>query len=85
MLQEIMGTAEIKKEVQSYIDKADDRFLKMVHALAKSYEDEEEDYSLPGPPMNVETYRKMILRASDKAKAGHYTTSEDLEKEMELW
>ena len=38
MLQEIMGTTEIRKEVQSYIDKADDRFLKMVRALAKSYD-----------------------------------------------
>ena len=85
MLQEIMGTAEIRKEVQSYIDKADDRFLKMVRALAKSYEDEEEDYTLPGPPMDVETYRKRILRASDRARDGHYTASEDLEKEMEQW
>ena len=85
MLLEIMRTTELRKEVQSYIDKADDRFLKMVNALARSYEDEEEDYSLPGPPMDVETYRKRILRASDRAKAGHYTTSEDLEKEMEQW
>ena len=85
MLQEIMGTAEIRKEVQNYIDKADDRFLKMVRALAKSYEGEEEDYTLPGPPMDAETYRKRILKASDRARAGHYTASEDLEKEMEQW
>ena len=85
MLREIMGTAGIRKEVQNYIDKADDRFLKMVRALAKSYEDEEEDYTLPGFPMDAETYRKRILRASDRARAGHYTTSEDLEKEMEQW
>ncbi|MFZ5942055.1 MAG: hypothetical protein ACOYXB_15915 [Bacteroidota bacterium] len=80
-----MSTAEIRKELHSYIDNADEKFLKMVQALARSYEDEEEDYTLPGPPMDTETFRKRIIRASDRARAGHYTTSEDLEKEMELW
>ena len=80
-----MGTTKIRKEVQSYIEKADDKFLRMVHALARSYEDEEEDYTLPGAPMDEETYRKRILRASDRAKAGHYTTSEELEDEMGKW
>ncbi len=80
-----MGTVELRKEVQSFIDKADEKFLKRVLALAKSYEDEEEDYTLPGPPMDVETYRARIIKASDSARAGNYTTSEDLEKEMEQW
>ncbi len=79
-----MGTAELRKELHSYIDTADDKFVKMVHALAKSYEDEE-DYTLPGPPMDVETYRTRIKEASERVKAGHYTTQEDLEKEMEQW
>lgn len=80
-----MGTGELRKKVQSYIDKADDRFLRMVNALAMSYEEEEQDYAFPGPPMDVETYRARILKASDSARAGHYTTSEDLEREMEQW
>ena len=79
-----MGTAELRKELHSYIDKADEEFLRKVYALAMSNEDEE-DYTLPGPPMDVETYRARILKASDSAKAGHYTTSEDLDKEMEQW
>jgi len=80
----IKGTAELRKEVQSVIDKANDQLLEKVLALAKNH-DEEEDYTLPGPPMDVETYRARILKASDRAKTGNYTTSEDLEKEMEQW
>ncbi len=80
-----MGTAELRKEVHSFIDKVDDKFLKKVLALAKSYEDEEEDYTLPGPPMDVETYRKRIKEASARVKAGVYITQEDMEKEMEQW
>lgn len=79
-----MGTTELRKEAHSFIDKADDKVLKKVLALAKNQE-EEEDYTLPGPPMDVETYRRRIIEASDRVKAGHYTTSEDLEKEMEQW
>lgn len=80
-----MGTAELRKEAHRFIDKADDKTLKKVIALAKSHEEEEEDYTLPGPPMDVETYRRRIIEASDRVKAGHYTTSEDLEREMEQW
>ena len=80
-----MGTAELRKELHIYIDKADEEFLKKVYALAKRYKNEEEDYTLPGPPMEVETYRARILKASDSAKAGNYTSSEDLDKEMEQW
>lgn len=84
-----MSTAELRKELHSYIEKADDKFLKMIHALAKSYEEKEdvgkEDYTLPGTPMDGETYRNRISRASDRAKAGHYTTSDDLDKEIEKW
>ena len=31
----VMGTAELRKKVHSFIDKADDEFLKMVLALAR--------------------------------------------------
>jgi hypothetical protein len=80
-----MGTTELRKEAHRFIDRANDKDLKKVLALAKSHEEDEEDYTLPGPPMDVETYRRRIIEASDRVKAGHYTTSEDLEKEMEQW
>lgn len=80
-----MGIVEIRNKLHSYIDKADDRFLKMVQALAKSYEEDYEDYTLPGPPMDVDTYRNRIKEASARVNAGDYITQEDLEKEMEQW
>jgi len=80
-----MGITELRNEAHSFIDRANDKTLKKVIALAKSHEDKEVDHTLPGSPMDVETYRKRIIKASDRVKAGHYTTSEDLEKEMEQW
>ena len=80
-----MGTSELRKEAHRFIDRADDKVLKKILALDKSHKGEEEDYTLPGPPMDVETYRNRIKAASDRVKAGHYTTSEDLDKEMGQW
>lgn len=83
-----MGTAEIKREVQRYIDKADDKFLKMVHALAKSYEDEETivvGYEVDGTPITKETLKKEAREASAQVKSGNYVTQEDMEKEVENW
>lgn len=79
-----MDTSKIRKELHQYIDKGDDRFLRIIHAIATTYESDE-DYILPGSPMDVENYRTRIRKAQARVKAGNYTTQEDLEKEMEQW
>jgi hypothetical protein len=84
MILEIMNTVQIKQELHQYIDKGDERFLRLVHAIATNYESDE-DYTLPGPPMDVETYKTRIRNAKERVKAGYYTTQEDLEKEVEQW
>jgi hypothetical protein len=48
--EEIMGTVQVREELYHYIEGADARLLKMLHAIAKEYT--QEDYTLPGEPMN---------------------------------
>ena len=84
MILEIMNTSQIKKELHQYIDKGDDRFLRLVHAIATNYE-RDEDYTLPSTPMDVDSYRARVRKAQESVKAGYSTTQEDLEKEMEQW
>jgi hypothetical protein len=84
MILETMNTAQIKQELHKYIDNGDDRFLRLIHAVATNY-GSDEDYTVPGPPMNIDTYRKRIQNAKERVKAGYFTTQEDLEKEMEQW
>ena len=79
-----MNTAKIRKKLHQYIDNGDERFLRLLHALAVGYEGEE-DYTLPGSPMELKTYRTRIKNTSEREKAGFITTKEDLEKEMEQW
>ena len=81
-----MGTVELRKEVRSYIDKADERFLRMVDAMRKEYEEPDVvGYEVDGTPIKQEDLKKRVKAASARVKAGHYTTQEDLEKEMESW
>jgi len=87
MILEIMGTAELRKEVHRYIDRADERFLKMVNALAKSYEEEEVivGYRTDGTPITPQDLKERAKAASKRVKSGQYITQEELEKGVENW
>jgi len=83
-----MNSAALKKELHSYIEKADNKFLKMVHALAKSYEDDEDivvGYEVDGTPISKETIVKEAREASAQVKSGNYITQENLENEVKNW
>ncbi len=57
----IMNTAQIRQELHQFIDLGDERFLRLVHALATNYKSEE-DFTLPGIPMDEKIYRTRIHR-----------------------
>ena len=80
-----MNTAKIRQELHKYIDNGDESFLKLIHAVAKKNYYSNEDYTAPGLPIDLATYRKRISSAKERVKAGYFTTQEDMEKEMEQW
>ncbi|MCF8227119.1 MAG: hypothetical protein K9J30_14675 [Bacteroidales bacterium] len=81
-----MNTAALKKELHSYIDKADDRFLKMVYAMSKEYEkDTVVGYRTDGTPITPQDLKERVKAASKRVKSGQYITQEELEKEVENW
>jgi len=84
MIPNIMNTTQLKQELHRYVDKGNERFLRLLHAIATNYESDE-DYTLPGTPMDVEDYKTRIRNSKERVKAGYYTTQEDLDKEMEQW
>jgi hypothetical protein len=79
-----MNTTQIKQELHQYIDSGDERFLRLVHAVATNYKSEE-DFTLHGSPMDEKTYKRRIQSARERVKAGYYTTHDDLKKEIEQW
>jgi hypothetical protein len=78
-----MGAPKIKEELYQLIEKGDLRLLKLLYTVAKEYSSE--DYTLPGEPMEAEVLKERIRSAKSRIKAGHFTTQEDLEREMDAW
>ena len=78
-----MSAAELRKELHRYIDHADDTFLKMVHAMSKEYKKSETaGYNIDGSPITQKDLINRVKAASKRVKEGHYTTQEEVEKEM---
>ncbi len=81
-----MGAIDLRQHVLDYVKNADDRFLRLVSALAKSYDDEEiVAYTVDGVPLTKAAYKQELFDAEKEIKKGEFTTQEDVEKESESW
>ncbi len=81
-----MSTAELRKEIHDYIDKADDTFLKMVYAMSKEYRSSSiAGYYADGSPLSVDKLKKEVKEASERVKSGRYISQEDVQKDIENW
>ena len=82
----VMGVPELRKELHDFINHADERFLKMVYAMSKEYEETEiVGYTLDGSPITRQHLLKRVKAASERVKSGDFLTQEDVEKEVEDW
>ncbi len=81
-----MSTAEIRQELHRLIDQIDDRMLKAVFAMVRTYEAEEDPiigYDTDGKAVRASEAREQLLAEVAAAKRGEYTTLEDFKKEVE--
>ncbi len=76
-----MGTTQLREELHKYIDKADDRILRLVKGMFQA----DEDYTVPGEPMSEDTLKERVRAAKSRISSGQFTSQEDLEREMEEW
>jgi hypothetical protein len=68
-----MATLDLKKSVLKYIDKADERLLKLIKALVETYQEDEGNYEIS------EEHRKLL----DERLADH-TSNPDEGKDWKL-
>jgi hypothetical protein len=81
-----MGVQKLRKELHNYIENADERFLKMVHAMSKEYNEPViVGFNVDGSPISKENLVKRVKAASKRVKLGDYLTQDDVEKEVENW
>ncbi len=79
-----MGVQKLREELHDYIDRADERFLKMVYAMSKEYNELTViGYNVDGSPITNESLVKRVKAASQRVKSGDYITQEEMDKEVE--
>jgi len=82
-----MTTNTLRKEVQEYIISADERFLRMVHSLAKEYikTGEKPIGYKQGKPIKKRQLLAELKEAESQIERGEFITIEDLEAESKTW
>lgn len=77
----------LRKEVQQYISHADERFLRMVHSLAKEYT--KNDDKIKGYHIGNSITKSQLLadlkESEQQIERGEYITIDELEKESKTW
>lgn len=73
-----MGTTEIRDRLHQYIDDGDDKLLKLMYAIAKEYNDDDDnEYT-----MSPEEIAEMDRRRNNRLNGSSKTYSWDTAKEM---
>lgn len=86
-----MSTVEIRSEIDSYLDQLDDKFLKAVLAMLKTYSEEQEaedpivGYTIDGRPKRASVMREQLRKEVEGAEQGEYITLDELRKKSEQW
>ncbi len=81
-----MSAIALRKEVQQYLDHADERFLRMVYAMSKEYENSlVVGYTALGAQLTKTEIKERVKAASERVKSGDFIAHEELEKEVQKW
>jgi len=75
---------DLRQSVLEYVKKADNRFLRLVMAMAENYHEKDDiaAYTVDGKPLTLEQYNQELFDAEAEIKRGETVTVEELEKKM---
>ncbi|PCH75968.1 MAG: hypothetical protein COB98_07595 [Flavobacteriaceae bacterium] len=84
-----MGATELRDKLLHLINSGDENFLRALYDFSEQKKAEEKTeivaYTVQGEPLTKELYIEKVKKSEAAMKKGHFTTSEDLEKEMLSW
>lgn len=84
----IMSTADIKAEILKQIEAADDKLLRMVHAMIEAYNTDEDpviSYDVHGNPRRASELKALLDKEVQEVRKGNYITLEELEEKSKQW
>lgn len=85
-----MSAIELRAQVHQQIEELDDAFLKVIYAMLATYKEQQQadpiiGFDVDGKPKRASTMQKELKKEVEAARAGNYTTIEDLKKQSEKW
>lgn len=73
-----MATMDLRQTVLEYVKKADNRFLRLVKAMAENYNDDDERIS-------IEHYNKELDESIAQIERGETYTHEEIGERIKKW
>ena len=78
-----MSGIELKEAVLKQLQEADDKLLRMIHAMIQAYQTEEDpviSYDVHGNPRRASELQAILDQEVKKAKEGNYITIDELDE-----
>ena len=84
--QMLMSALDMRKEVHQMVDKLDEHFLKVVHSMMSTHQEEQPiGYEMDGTPIYGSELGELLDKEVEAARQGNYITIEELAKRSEKW
>ena len=83
-----MNRTQLKKELQNYIEQADNRILLAIHAMLQSYLQHENKitaFTVQGQPLTKKEMLTSLDKAASEVENGNGLTSNDIRKAKKNW
>ena len=81
-----MNTIKLRDEISEYLQRADDRFLKLIHGMVKADQTSVSvGYNPDGTPITKEEMIARAERSERDIREGRVKTSKQVREEMKSW
>jgi len=84
-----MSKAEIRSQIDGYLEELDESFLKVVHSMLATYVKEQKEhiigYDINGKPVTANDAKAQYERDLQQVKKGKYVALEDVRKKSNQW
>jgi len=84
-----MSKAEIRSQIDGYLEELDESFLKVVHSMLSTYIKEQKEhiigYDVNGKPVTANAAKAQYEKDLQNVKKGRYVTLEDVREKSKQW
>ena len=80
-----MNTIQIRRRIHEYVDRADERFLNLVHSMIEADETNIVGYRPDGTPISKNNLITRARISAQQISDGQTISSEEFKKDFEQW